>query len=523
MPREQRTSLNKTAVNEVPLGEFKSGVAGTVSMPVVQPKKSAGQALAEGLGVAAKGIATIGQTKVEENNKRNNISQSAKGTLAGRTEAYRLIAEAKKNETSLEMLGETYAKGIGAANDSLGNADNINPAYFSSYMNILGNTLANEQAGNEKLLLAKQTEQDETEMSALLSAQFDSGMDGATMYDTLQNSHLNMTNADFGKFYVSKMAAIIKQKHQDDPTYDAQAAIDKTLKIVTKKGGVKFATHRTYGKTIDTLEKSIQTLNNARATAADSAEKERINNWTNSSVYKLTVGNPTIADVQSINEELQAATTEGVATEKFSKVANALSVHLERAGFGKTTEPEILSAFRQQATEGKLNQELLKYNKHKIKREDFLALLNTQSKYETDYANEAKRQQIEGVNKARVAGKGLVVDINEFGMIMGDDKAKQRAFAFDQQYELYVQSYMDANNNDRPPGDVAFKKAQEIANGILATSNTDNQAPNIKNYTIIAPYLQANDLAGLKKAIEEDKFTKEEAAAAMQFFKAKEK
>ena len=46
MPREQRTSLNKTAVNEVPLGEFKSGVAGTIAMPVVQPKKSAGQALA---------------------------------------------------------------------------------------------------------------------------------------------------------------------------------------------------------------------------------------------------------------------------------------------------------------------------------------------------------------------------------------------------------------------------------------------------------------------------------------------
>ena len=491
-------------------------------MPVVQPKKSAGQALAEGLGVAAKGLATIGQTKIEENNKRNNISQSAKGTLAGRTEAYRLIAEAKKNETSLEMLGETYAKGIGAANDALGGADNINPAYFSSYMGILGNTLANEQAGNEKLLLAKQTEQDETEMSALLSAQFDSGMDGATMYDTLQNSHLNMTNADFGKFYISKMAAIIKQKHQDDPTYDAQAAIDKTLKIVTKKGGVKFATHRTYGKTIDTLEKSIQTLNNARATAADKAETDRVNNWTNSSVYKLTVGEPTIADVQLINEELQTATTEGVATEKFAKVANALSVHLDRAGFGKNTEPEILSAFRQQATEGKLNQELLKYKKHKIKREDFLALLNTQSKYETDYVNEVKRQQIEGVNKARIAGKGLVAEINQFGMVMGDIKAKQRAFNYDQQYELYIQSYMDANNNDRPPGDVAFKKAQEIANGILATSKLDTP-PEIKNYTIIAPYLQSNDVAGLRKLIDEGKVSAEEADAAVRFFKNKEK
>ena len=108
-------------------------------------------------------------------------------------------------------------------------------------------------------------------------------------------------------------------------------------------------------------------------------------------------------------------------------------------------------------------------------------------------------------------------------MVMGDIKARQRVFDFDKQYELYVQSYMDANNNARPPGDVAFKKAQDIANGILAASNTDNQAPNIKNYTIISPYLQANDVAGLKKAIEEDKFTKEEAQAAMQFFKAKEK
>ena len=54
MPREQRTSLNKTAVNEVPLGEFKSGVTKTVNMPTVAPTKSLGQSLAEGLNMVTK-------------------------------------------------------------------------------------------------------------------------------------------------------------------------------------------------------------------------------------------------------------------------------------------------------------------------------------------------------------------------------------------------------------------------------------------------------------------------------------
>jgi len=517
MPREQRTNLKKTAGTEVPLGEFKSGVSGSVEMPVVSPVKSTGQALAEGLGLAAKGLATIGQSKIEASDKRKAISQRAKGTLAGRTEAYRLIAEAKENEVALDALGENYAKGIGNANATLGQADNINPDYFSSYMTTLGNVLASEQAGNEKILLAKQVEQDAEEMNAQILQDFETGTDGTISYTNLQDSHLNMTNAEYGKFYVSRVAAIIKQKHQDDPTYDTEAAINKHLAITTKDG-VKFAEHPVYGKMIDTLETSISTTNKARLTAADDAERDRINNWTNESVLLLTLGNPTPKQIAAISEDLQAATTEGVATEKFSKVANALSVYMDRGGFGKNSDPAILNVFKRQASQGNLNQELLNYNKHKINRDDFLSVLSIQSKYDNDYRDETKRQAIEGLNKARAAGKSLVADINQFGMIMGDQKAKARVFEYEQQFELYVQSYMDSNNNERPPGDVAFKKAQEIAAGILGKQQISEAAPNINNYTIISPFLTADDMTGLKQAIEEGKFTKEEAAAAYKHF-----
>lgn len=521
MPREQRTNLKKTAGTEVPLGEFKSGVSGSVEMPVVSPVKSTGQALAEGLGLAAKGLATIGQSKIEASDKRKAISQRAKGTLAGRTEAYRLIAEAKENEVALDALGENYAKGIGNANATLGQADNINPDYFSSYMTTLGNVLASEQAGNEKILLAKQVEQDAEEMNAQILQDFETGTDGTISYTNLQDSHLNMTNAEYGKFYVSRVAAIIKQKHQDDPTYDTEAAINKHLAITTKDG-VKFAEHPVYGKMIDTLETSISTTNKARLTAADDAERDRINNWTNESVLLLSLGNPTPGQIAAISEELQAATTEGVATEKFSKVANALSVYMDRGGFGKNSDPATLNAFRRQALQGNLNQELLNYNKHKINRKDYSSVLSIQTTYDNDYKDATKRQAIEGVNAARKSGRGLVANINQFGMIMGDQKAKARVFEYDQQFEFYLQSYMANNNNERPPADVVFKKAQEIATGILGKQKTSETTPNINNFTIISPFVKADDTAGLKKGIEEGLFTKEEATAVYNYFKSQE-
>jgi hypothetical protein len=469
MPREQRTSLNKTAVNEVPLGEFKSGVAGTVSMPVVQPKKSAGQALAEGLGVAAKGLATIGQTKIEENNKRNNISQSAKGTLAGRTEAYRLIAEAKKNEISLEMLGETYAKGIGAANDSLGSADNINPAYFSSYMGILGNTLANEQAGNEKLLLAKQTALDEKEMSAELAAQFDSGMDGATMYENLRNSHLHMTNADFGKFYIANIAAIIKEKHQSVPGFDAAKAIKHTLKIITQKDSVNFATHRDYGKTIDTLEKGIETLNSARATEAKRVETTKLNNWTNSSVLAL-MDKPTPETISRIYTELQHAATTGVSTEKFSKVQAALDAVLDLEGFGSVSNPETKTLWLSLAQQGNLNMDILSYaaNKQQLTREDYFKVLQAQAKYDADYMDDTKKGYIEESKIARNAGLSLIVDGAAGNLFRGSTNAKTMGAAYQAQYGAWLAQYKADNSNNYPTSTESHAKAIELATTLIS-------------------------------------------------------
>ena len=87
MPREQRTNLKKTEVEKTELGIFASKPSGAVEMPLVQAVKSKGQALAEGVGLVAKGAAKIfGDIAEERKDKealRNKLTQELAGNHQG--------------------------------------------------------------------------------------------------------------------------------------------------------------------------------------------------------------------------------------------------------------------------------------------------------------------------------------------------------------------------------------------------------------------------------------------------------
>jgi len=501
MPREQRVELNKGSPIEVEAGTFKSKPSGSVSMPYVAPKKSPGQALAEGVGMAAKALAKIGQASADEKGKRHSISQRNKGILAGRTKAGVLIDSAKtllregkitldkdpeqKNKLS---IGEWYALEIGKANDKLGEADGIHSSYLEGFLSTLGYNLSGAQASNEKLISDKKDEQALIETKAGMLQQYEQGIDGATIYDELQQtSALNMTKSQYGKLYVSTFAAVIKQKAQDNPLYDGFAAIKRTLSIITKKDGIDFATHPEYGPMIDTLVSSLTTLNKARATAADDAKTEVENNWVNSSVWALVVGNPTLEQISTIKGELESMTETGIGTEKFSKVAIALDAVLDRQGFASVSNPEAFYALTAAAKKGNLNHSMLQLNKSAISRKDYLSILKDQAKYEADFADETKKALIVGVNNARRAGKGRVATLNSQGLVVtiGKDKGGNiRAFQFEQQYDDWIESYMVRNKNERPTSNVAYKKASEIANSVNSQWSASQKKPAPKEVVV---------------------------------------
>ena len=584
MPRSQRTNLVKTAVNETSLGEFKSKVGGAVAMPFVQPQKSAGQALAEGVGMVAKAAATVGQVKVDESNKRIAIEQRNKGMMRGREAANGYISESrellKTGEITLEKVdgkqsvNEWFAIKMGAFNDELGQTDNVNTSYLSGAFQSIGNSLASEQATNDKLVAERALEAQVTTTRGAMLEQFQAGIDGATIYDELQTTGaLNLTNAEYGKMYISTMEAYIERQHLDTPGYDAQADIDKYMKITTKKGAIDFATHPTYGATIRKLESRIATTNKARVNAADDATKEKFTNWTNQSLLTLS-GKPTFEELNQINMQLEGYQDAGVASSKYAMVVNGLSTHLDRTGFGKASNPEVFNVFKQQALEGELNQELFQFNKNQITRGDFTDILGMQAKYARDASDDTQKTYVAHAKLARNAGLSLIVEGAEGGIFRGTSSAKTMGFAYNSQYTEWVEGYKAENEGQWPAGTVANAKALEIATGIInrekafkvgesakttaaldATaspeelaktkadrtqtkeeeSKTYKQKPvkvsdlepstwqpgaeKVENFEYLRPFFDNNDGAGIMKLIEGGIITKENAQKMKKHFK----
>lgn len=536
MPREQRTGLKKTAVEETTKGVFESKPVGTVDMPVVSPQKTSGQALAEGIGLVAKGLATFVKADIDDKAKVTNIRQRAYGGMEGRSAANDIIAnlpstkrDALGNEIAMtaddvfKYFREQSNARIAALSE--GN-EAVHEEYLRSFATTTNSLLADE---HEKFLAtdrANAENRDNLAAGELLINSMSIGQeDGATLQENYKTFYAGkkVDNATIGKNYVVGVSAFIKEQAQKNENYDWHGAIEQYLKITTKDG-VNYADHPTYGKLIDQLESSLTTLNKARATAANQEAIKQENAFTNNAILDLSIGNASHERISQIREELDIR-KDSMSTEKFSKVTNALSAVLDRQGFGRVSDSKILSIFKDQAERGELNYNLIEYNKHKISNDDYLAVLNTQAKYERDYEDEAKRGRMDAVKNAQVRGRGQVATLNAEGMVItiGDDTGgEERAFQFDQQWTAWLQSWREANNNDWPPADVAFSKATEISNTVN-TAQQPRGIPNIPNYILINSYLESKDVPGFNKAIEDGKFTLEQAKRVRAWNKANPK
>ena len=121
MPREQRSRLAKGPVTEVTPGEFGSGVVETQQMPMAKPVKTAGQALAESVGMMAKGGLSILEHKRKEEETQEMIQWSRRGESEGR----RVFEAAAKlpldeREEYLENELEAFNKSFEAISEGRG-------------------------------------------------------------------------------------------------------------------------------------------------------------------------------------------------------------------------------------------------------------------------------------------------------------------------------------------------------------------------------------------------------------------
>lgn len=529
MPREQRTALKKTAVEETPRGVLESKLVGRVNMPVVAPTKTLGQSLAEGLGMAAKGAASIVQTGLEEDAKIESIKQKAAGITAGKSEALRILDDMPDTIRDPQEAFKYLSEQMNTSINNLGtNNEKVHSSYLEAFTTSGMNRLATKHEEFLKIAEADKLRLINIDANNLINETgFVPGTKGLSVYKDYQKLFPTLSRGDIGKNYVAATSAIIKQRAQDDPNFDWQGAVDNLLKLETRDG-VSFATHKIYGKTIDTLESSLNTLVTARDTATKAEAKAAIDNQVNQHMYNLVVGKPTIADVAEAQEWLEEQTNLGLSTEKFSKVATALDAVLERQGFASVSKTQTYQLFKSSALNGKLNYDVLNYNASSLSRDDYLEIMAVQSKFDADMADETKRGQIATVAKARRAGKATVATINADGLVVsiGDDKGgPERSLQYEEQFDAWIETYMAENANNRPPSDVVYAKAREIAKSVNEAWNAPApktwapEAQALPNYQYLKPLIENAEAEKIKKLIADGIITKQNAAELYKLYK----
>ena len=247
MPREQRTNLKKTEVEKTELGIFASKPSGAVEMPLVQAVKSKGQALAEGVGLVAKGAAKIfGDIAEERKDKealRNKLTQELagnhQGDMAGIVAAEKisnLIVDGKpatSKQKHLALLEE-------AAN--LNFTDDMSVHFYRSYYKALMRPLdALEKKWRKTAAADKANEAVELNSKLALGSIYDGDMTGNQIISVMRQSKAWL-NKDRLPAYVDLVVSNGKMLHNlalespDLHTFDKEAYFKKYLHIKVGEG-----------------------------------------------------------------------------------------------------------------------------------------------------------------------------------------------------------------------------------------------------------------------------------------------
>lgn len=486
MPREQRVELNKGSPIEVEAGTFKSKPSGSVSMPYVVPKKSPGQALAEGIGMASKALAKVGQASADEKGKQLAITQRYTGISEGKSEATRIIKELDDKKTPLAKYAEKLALALGSANAKLGEGDSVSASYLEGYLSTLGTYLGAKQDSVQKSIDIDVLENKrKNTRQGMKEDVFVNGMSGVDALKSIQLA-LNLGNDDAAKWYISNMSALINQKSDEDVNFDGQAAVDKYLKIIPEKG-IVFADHPVYRDLIETLEAKLLSGKGSALKQQELLAK-KITKDVTSKAMELVLS-PGSGPKQLL--EAEALVSEASQYMSGRERGNFVKLlrDLKQSGFASTSDPAILFKAKQAATAGKISfTEILAL--HTDLTADDVGKVY-QAKIDRNKNSESKRGTAFNSNLSALSSSARSV----LNVMSGPDKyldpvsGANRVQMFTDEFMLAVENYKLENNTLVVPypelhkmRDAAQKKAQDTypMNALLSVNNSTNTSNTVE-------------------------------------------
>lgn len=454
MPREQRTATRKTAVNTTPVGQFKSGIVQSVQYQAVAPEKSSGQKLAEGVGLVAKVAQVYGQSEIEKADKRTQIEQRAKGNFEGKEAAREIYLDILDKKIPLEERGQYYFDAITARNKGLGD---VHSSYLESYMGALGNRTGMYQDINDKEIMTRKKQESLRYFRGLFSDESQLGTSPHELLQLIRDSdQLGLSYNEAAKFYVSEVAAMIKQNFQDDPTYNWKADVDSKLLIKSADRTVDFGKHPVYGKMIDELQSTLRTqahsnYNNKKA-ALVSQKKE-----TEAATVKILL-DPTKPPGTAL--ENLYANSGGYTVGELNK-AKADINKFENTSFNLNNNPDLVFEFNNSIMEGTFNKDLLLRLKNELSLQDYEAILKSKGDFDKSMKIENVQFTMKYFNDQVGTGKNTAGQENPFNTFTKEGSARRN------DYVTGMNTYMAAYRTTGSLEDLTIEQINKWSDDIL--------------------------------------------------------
>jgi len=459
-------------------------------IPVVTPSRSS-----ELLSIIGKTVQTgakiVGQEKAIEAKKMATEEGKAQAKLNKRIKAQNQIdGEIEGNKKYQELAQEAIDKGlIGSekakflrdglslyADKLKAKGDDVNIDFMSSAFKTMAGYLDNDIASSMKHQQKLANEGSINNASTSVQASFFSGnLNTIDSVTKVFNAGGFETRGDAAKFVAENIASIILEKSQREPNYSPDADIQRYLKI---KGtdGVDYASHKVYGKIIDGLEQSLDTLANSRATEMTDIAKRQAKTTTNNLLLTLNKQDVSPSDLSKIRMSLPSL-SKSLSVTQFSSVLSALEDSEDVDGYSLSSNPEIFNRLKQEADNGRLNYNGLKAHKQSLTKEEFKTLGSAIMTFGNIIETGDNKIRQEAYQDAEANGIDLVAPSGINGFLYPEIGAKS-AFRFKREFNTWKADYYK-NNQELPSSEESFAKAESIANSILKTQNKAAKSSNV--------------------------------------------
>ena len=454
MPREQRVALKKTAVEKRELGDLTYKPSGTVALPTVTPEKSMGQSLAEGIGLAAKGLTVFAEGKSKERRKMEAIRQEGLGASdAGQFAAEKIkeannlpLREVLPDGTTKNPRREFLMKSLTEYNESMKVNKEIHPSYYEKALRKASSIFeANAQAWDKKII-EDSLGQARNKLRNVLIMDLESGGSTHELLRKARDSQRFDTRAESTKFALTTIAATIEENIQNDKlgTYDAQADIDKYLKIKSEDGVVDFATDPKYKEIIDNLESDVKAHAAALLQKSKDYAKAKKDEITGQAMQLVLQDGADFDDLRQAEKLLE--TNAKLFSGKERGTTIKLLRELVQGGYAPVTDPNAFAEARVAANNGTLTLDGMTQYRGTLTADDAKVVVGEIIGYQnlTKTAEGAAYQQ--NVAKFDRGASQLLNKQDAIGRLLDPQNGPKRVQAFQDEFYDLIAAYKAGNN-----------------------------------------------------------------------------